>query len=249
VLELTPRLRKYGSTSIYMKRLGYEPDLSFLAALIREGDVIVDAGANIGVYTLLLAKRTGDSGHVYAFEPAAEAGRHLRRNCGLNQASNVTVIPAGLSDAESEHTLHHIGGPATYSLGAPKGDPATNSETVRLTTLDAWTAVARIRQLQVLKIDVEGHEPAVLAGGRHTIARMKPLIMLEVSTNALARGGYAADATRSALVAAGYSVFSPESESRLRPAAEAEEGNLFAVHAHSPWPRRLGDAGVELRGN
>ena len=176
VMRLRPRLRNYGSTALYMKRFEYEPELAFLAGLIQSGDVLLDVGANFGIYALVCAKRTGASGRVYAFEPGAEALHALRVNCALNPDLNVEVLPMGLSDSIRSSRLFHTGGPTTFNLSA---NGAATGEPVELTTLDAWIVGAGVPRVAVIKIDVEGHEPAVFAGGRNTLLSTRPLVMFE----------------------------------------------------------------------
>src|SRR5581483_1847479 len=69
------------------------------AAAIAEGDVVYDVGAHVGYYTLLASKLVGARGHVYAFEPLPANLEFLERHLKLNQITNVTVVPAAVSDA------------------------------------------------------------------------------------------------------------------------------------------------------
>jgi FkbM family methyltransferase len=218
-----------------MKRLEYEPELAFLARLIQPGDVLLDIGANVGIYALVCAKRAGAIGRVYAFEPGAEALHALRGNCALNPDLNVEVLPMGLSDSVRSSRLFHLGGPTTFNLSA---SGAATGELVELTTLDAWIAGAGVSRIDVIKIDVEGHEPAVFAGGRNTLLSTRPLVMFEVSSDALARGGYQRNASWQSLVEHGYEMHRLEG-GRLTRLTEVEDGNLFAVHPRSEWPTRL----------
>jgi FkbM family methyltransferase len=233
-MRLTPRLRHYGSTAVFMRRDEYEPTLRFLAALVEHGDTVYDIGANFGVYSLVLAQRAG---RVVAFEPGREAVAQLRRNVSLNPALNVEVVPVALSDRAGGGALVHIGGPATYSLSG-----TGSSETVDLVTLDGWADASGVMP-DLIKIDVEGHEPAVFAGGRGTLERARPLVMFEVSFAALARGGYEADASWLPLASLGYELFRL-ADGRLRPAGRVQEDNLFAVHPGSAWPERLSRLGI-----
>ena len=74
----------------------YEPfETSLLSAEVRPGMTIVDVGANIGYYTLLFSKLTGESGHVYAFEPEPENFALLQQNLARNNRTNVKVFNAG----------------------------------------------------------------------------------------------------------------------------------------------------------
>jgi len=233
-MHLTPRIRHYGSTTLFMRREQYEPTLRFLAELAAPGDTVFDVGANYGVYSLVLAQEVGPAGHVYAFEPGGEARAQLRRNVELNPRLNVEIVPAALSDREGKGTLAHLFGPPTYSLTA-----AFPGETVELMKLDTWIARSGASPPSIIKADVEGHEPAVFAGARATIETAKPLVMFEVSFEALRRGGYEEDSSWNALSQIGYRFLRLDEGRELEELEEVEEGNLFAVHPTSEWPRKL----------
>jgi FkbM family methyltransferase len=234
-MKLRPRLYAYGSTSLYMKRLGYEPHLAFVADCVRPGDTVVDIGANYGVYSLVLATRVGRTGRVIAFEPGREALLQLRENVALNHGLNVELVPLALSDHSGEQPLFHIGGPTTHSLSSFGGE---RTEVVRLTTLDTWEAGADLDRLDFIKVDVEGHEPQVFRGALTTLARYRPFILFEVSTGAMRRAHVRSSDTYTPLRSVGYEFFTL-SGLRLIPSAADPVGNIFAMHPDSEWPDRL----------
>jgi FkbM family methyltransferase len=234
-MRLEPRLHNYGSTSLYVKRLEYEPTLKFLAACTRSGDTVVDVGANYGVYSLVLAGRVAPTGRVIAFEPGRSALSQLRRNLQRNPGLNVETVPLGLSDTIQARTLFHIGGPPTHSLS---GFGHESTEPINVTTLDAWWSKAGIRTLDVVKADVEGHEPQVFRGGVTTLASHRPLVLFEVSVDALRRASATVEDAYCVLRSLGYDFF-VLTEHNLRQAAHGATGNIFAVHPASDWPERL----------
>lgn len=232
---LEPHLRRYGSTSLFMKRLAYEPTLSFLADLVRPGDVVLDVGANFGVYSLVLSARAGTGGRCYAFEPGEDALLQLRRNLARNSRLPIEVVPVALSDREGAAPLFHTGGPTTFSL-AGKGGEA--EEGVSVTTLDAWARSNSIPSAAVMKVDVEGHETEVFLGGRDFLDAARPLIMFEISGSALARGGRGLSASFDALRAMGFAMHR-YAAGQLSRVDAAEEGNLFAIHPESDGQLRV----------
>jgi hypothetical protein len=96
-----PKFRGFGET--------YEPLVwQHIMAQVKEGDVIADIGANIGLYTLAFAKRCGRSGKIYAFEPDPENFEGLRENIMLNQLQDsVELIPKAVGH-ENGHILFKI---------------------------------------------------------------------------------------------------------------------------------------------
>jgi FkbM family methyltransferase len=238
-MQLRPRIRHYGSTTLYMRRETYEPTLTVLAGLAEDGDTVLDVGANFGVYSLVLAREVGRSGRVFAFEPGEEALAQLRRNLALNSSLNVEVVPAALSDRDGTGSLAHVYGPPTYTI-----DDRAPGERVDLVRLDTWMAATGAPPPAIVKVDVEGHEPAVFAGGRSTLEQAKPLVMFEVSFPALRRGGYDDAASWSALAELGYRFFRLAADGKLERVDRVEEGNLFAVHPASDRARRLSQRAV-----
>ena len=232
-MQLDPHLMAHGSTSLYMKRLDYEPHLRFLTQAAKPGMYVADVGANVGVYTLSLAAQVGAGGRVFAFEPGHYALECLARNCELNAALPITVVPAGLSDTVSSQLLFHVGGaPTTFSLGGALA--GGDAENVELTTLDEWAAGHAIGRLDMIKIDVEGHEVNVLRGATAVLSRCRPLILFEVSSTALGRNGMSASDCGDVLNSLGYETYSLV-DGALGPATLSTDGNFYAIHPDSDW--------------
>lgn len=159
---------------------GHEPlTLALLERLLRPGDIFVDVGANIGAFSLRAAARVGASGRVVAFEPNPAALRRLRKNIALNPHLRVEVIESAVSDRSGEVRLAQ---PDGWNLGGVRID-TEGTVRVRCAPLaELLPPLALAAPVQVLKIDVEGHEPAVLAGlfrdpalrPRHIVFEFKP---------------------------------------------------------------------------
>lgn len=237
-----PATLRYTSVASYVLRDWCEPELHHLDKFVQPGQTVIDIGANIGLYTLKAASLTGASGRVIAVEPGEEASRQLRANLALNDFPQVTVVQLALSDHAGEATLHHIplgDDPQAYSL-LPDSSAKTG-ETVATDTLDALTARLGIEALHLVKMDVEGAEPLVIAGGRGTLQRFHPIVIFEVNTRLLAEAAGERNAAWQALKDIGYRFF------RLRggqlEAADgigAAFGNLVAIHPNGPVPLREG---------
>lgn len=166
--ELYRRLSEYGRE--------IEEDL--LPAVIDRRRDAVDVGAYLGTYATVLA---GLTPMVYAFEPERELAMMLRRAA----PANVRVWHNAVSDREGTAQFHVPlrGGRRAVTLGsliAPTGGDC-EVRTVRTVTLDGEL---RDADVGFIKIDVEGAEPAVLAGARRLIARCQPVILAEANTPA-----------------------------------------------------------------
>ncbi len=151
-----------------------QEELDLWLGLLRPGAMVIDVGANVGVFALLSAVAVGPSGRVLAFEPEPSNADRLRRNVARNGAANVTVIQEAIGNAPGEAVLYvQPGQSGTHSMLRPDG---AEGLTVPITTLDA---VAAGMQPDAIKIDVEGLEGAVLRGGHDVLRTAFPHVLLE----------------------------------------------------------------------
>jgi FkbM family methyltransferase len=155
----------------------------FLARHLQLGMTVIDVGANFGYYTLLFGALVGDTGHVYAVEPNPTVVARLRRSVDLNGlARRTTIVEAAASSIHGGEVI----------LYAPHGEPKNgtiiaSAETVSsdLGTVHKVAAVsldevaATAPQIDLVKIDVEGSEEAVIAGLMRTLTRDRPGLLLE----------------------------------------------------------------------
>ena len=152
-----------------------EPDITrcFLENVpLRDEDVVLDIGANIGWYALLLERHSPPSVRIYAFEPDPLNFDLLTTNVQLNRAHKIIGVPKALSDKAETTTLYlypnkNRGRHSLIPLA--KGDGETLEVTT--TTLDAFTTDYAVDPTRVkfIKMDVEGYEYYVLRGGHHLL--------------------------------------------------------------------------------
>jgi FkbM family methyltransferase len=147
------------------------PLIDYLRAHLRPGDVFVDAGANIGFYTVLAARLVGE-GRVYAIEMMDETAGALRRHLALNGLTNVTVIQRALSDRTGD--IVHASVPrGSWGQASIIRSSDSHGQDVPTITLDDAIDEPAIR---VMKMDVEGAEKLTIAGGVRTLANTRALI-------------------------------------------------------------------------
>jgi FkbM family methyltransferase len=146
--------------------------------MIGDGQIVVDAGAHIGAFTILAARRVGPKGRVLSFEPSPRTYELLVRNVGLNALPQVQVQPLALAEKEGEAPFFFADSaavnPVTDTLGEGRGRP---SVLVRLRRLDDVLAEEGVDRVDHLKIDVEGAEMRVLDGAPKTLAATRHIIM------------------------------------------------------------------------
>jgi FkbM family methyltransferase len=147
-----------------------------IARLLDPGELAIDAGANIGYMTTLMASRVGSGGRVIAYEPHPDLHRVLRSNAErASYGCDLSLVQAALSDRTGEG--HLVPGPefdsnmGTASLAPPGQAPPAESLRVPLERLD--DRLADSDRAGLVKIDVEGHELSVLRGARRGLARRR----------------------------------------------------------------------------
>jgi FkbM family methyltransferase len=173
----------------------YEPEeRSWLLEQTKPGDVVVDLGANIGFFTVLLARRVGPHGRVLAYEPLGSNADLIARSVEENHlAEVVTLRRVAVGDracdldlaAVPEDRASNSGGAFLLAPGA-QAPPGHRTTRVPVVALDQEEMPGRVA---LLKIDVEGAEPQVLRGARRLLERDRPRVLAEVNPNALRRAG------------------------------------------------------------
>jgi len=170
----------------------HEPEYVLLSSFLSEGDWAIDIGANIGHYTKGMSDLVGARGRVIAFEPVADTFALLAANGRNYRYQNVTLLNAAASDKTG---ITGISVPRlTNGLNNYyEATVVSNGDGLPVMTLalDSLELPAAVR---LVKIDAEGHELSVLKGMRQLIARDKPVLIVEVSSNDvhifLAKMGY-----------------------------------------------------------
>lgn len=152
-----------------------EPEVALLPTLCRPGAIAIDVGANQGLYAYYMRPHAAT---VLAFEPLPQMQERLRTLFG----GRVTVHPVALSDEDGECAIRLPRGNPSWATIDPRNSLAlagdTPLETIRVATrrLDGYG----LDGVGFIKIDVEGHEEAVLRGAARTIARDRPTLLVEI---------------------------------------------------------------------
>ncbi len=208
------RMRLYGDSRLcemlYFNQ--FEPETrSFLDAYLRPGDVFLDIGANVGLYTIAAARIVGIHGEVHAFEPCTQTFSRLEENVRLNAIRSVSCHRIALSDAnaEAQLSLAKDGFDAWNSLGKPyMGEPG-GQETVQTVTLDSFVGQHRLDgRITAMKIDVEGWENQVLIGAEKLLsAANAPALCVEFTEEAAQLAGSSCAALYRTLERLGFQMF------------------------------------------
>lgn len=143
---------------------------------VKNGDTVIDVGAHIGYYTLLLAGLVGKKGQVYAFEPSPENFKILKKNVKINGYTNVTLVNKALSNQPGLLNLYlsqfSQADHQTYYTKAQK--PFIK---VRAATLDKYFKNLK-KEISFIKIDVQGFESKIIKGMDNLLSKNKRLKIL-----------------------------------------------------------------------
>lgn len=221
------------------------PDARWVRRMLRPGDQMLDIGANVGFFTLIGAAAVGPSGHVIALEPVPGNADILEANVRLNGLSTVTVHREAAGDHSGEISLglDHPDDPESGASGHYTEGGGRDALRVPVRTVDEVLA-GMPRRLRLVKVDVEGAEPRVLAGMSATLEEDPPdAFILEVNPSALDRQGFAVADLLGPLQRSGY---------QLRGVTlRGHTGRQWRMRAHrpqSPAPPGTGRVGLVIRG-
>ncbi len=169
-------LREVIDSSLYFTST-YEVKIDQLfEKYVKPGSTVIDIGANIGLHTLRSALLTGDKGKVIAIEPSTWAINKLRRNLELNPllSSSVTILKVALGAQPQKSST--IGFQSSYRLS---GRNQVSPEVVDVLTLDQAIQQSELYLIDVIKIDVDGHEVGILFGSISSLSKFLPTLIVE----------------------------------------------------------------------
>ncbi|MDE2227944.1 MAG: FkbM family methyltransferase [Alphaproteobacteria bacterium] len=204
--------------------------LPLLRRLVPADAVVLDVGAHAGQYAKLFA-RLARLGRVYAIEPQSYARRILRTAIRLNRLHNVEILPLALGSAPGTATLTiPVKRSGSYGFGLAHLGPQTRAgaaetETVEVTTLDALAARLSLPRLDFIKADIEGWEQAMVEGGRQTLMRFRPALLIEFNEQHLMRGGGSVASLWRMLSELGYRAYS--GDPGMAPLDRPREGDVL----------------------
>ena len=157
-------------------------EIAFVLRHLRPGDAFVDVGANIGVYALQAARAVGPDGHVYCIEPRPDTYGMLVRSIEDNGfAGRCTAFNVALGAQERQGDLnagHDVLNPGSTFISERDGGP------VRVCPLDSLP-IGDDRPVRVLKMDIEGFEPAMMDGATAFFAKHRPVVLTEMFPRAI----------------------------------------------------------------
>lgn len=185
----------------------YEPyQLDLFRSYLKEGMVVLDIGANIGLYTLIASKRVGETGKVISFEPEPENFSILSKNIKENEMwDNTTSVQKAAADKEGTFPLFLAeSNKGNHSIYAH--DDSIKTIPVETVSVDIWLSENGIEKVDIIKIDIQGAEPLAFSGMKN-ILKSNPILLVEYEPILIRSAGYDPIGMLDLLKTSGYNLF------------------------------------------
>lgn len=184
---IVDRADRIGSLFFWLGR-HHRQQIRLAARLLPSDGVFLDVGANIGEFSIAMAI---DKPHarVLAVEPNAVIRLNLLRNIEVNLIQNIECLGLALGDEAGKQRLYQCNDSSLTSF-VPVTSAHTAADEVDVCTLDELMELQSLSRLDLLKVDVEGYELKVLSGGRQTLERLRPSLILEVNSETSQAAGF-----------------------------------------------------------
>ncbi|MBW4551826.1 MAG: FkbM family methyltransferase [Aphanocapsa sp. GSE-SYN-MK-11-07L] len=182
LLAVEPSLRSIVTDVLLAEGEWFEPELEFWRNQVQPGMVVIDVGANAGIYSFSTAARVGETGRVVAVEPFPQCVDLLIQTCQQNQFTWVDIYAGAASDREGQIylSLHQASELNEVVAEASTEDLAAGKvQAVPCATLDSLCDRYNLQRVDLLKIDAEGHELQVLQGSLQILKEFAPIILYE----------------------------------------------------------------------
>jgi FkbM family methyltransferase len=173
--------------------------------LLQDGDVAFDVGANLGIWSLLAARR---GARVHAFEPVPEMVERLRAQAQLNRAESVIINPFAAGAESGSLPFFAVREVNTGASGFTRPDVLSDEIRIPVETLDAYVERSGVGHVDLMKIDVEGAEIHVFRGAHKLLASNDaPALFFEMDDHLCARNGTTSGEVKQILVDYGYRIY------------------------------------------
>jgi FkbM family methyltransferase len=185
-VKLVPHSGEFDFAALLFRRLPYEAEV-FDWLVGREYDTVIEIGANVGVFTLFLARRYPQA-RIYAFEPSVAAYRRLLDNLAANREERATTFNCAVSDSTAFIDFFEPSGHLTNGSLDPAfaAHFSINVSSRRVLAIDAQALAPLISGRTLVKLDVEGAEPRVLRAMGALLRERRPDLLVEVLENTAA---------------------------------------------------------------
>jgi FkbM family methyltransferase len=229
-LDLTDFIDQYVYLGAYEKQ-----DYDELIRNMPAGGVFLDVGANIGIYTLAMARAAGPSGSVHSFEPNPANFERLGRHVLQNGLGNVCLNQVAVGSAEGHAELNtptreNSGAASLLATNMPERFEARPID-VQVVSLNAYCAQRALNRVDVIKIDCQGYELHVLEGASRVLERFRPRILIEYDVDWLVAANASGKQLCSLLDEAGYECCQMHHGRLIKFKFDETPGTVVNIHA------------------
>ena len=186
----------------------YEPAVTKLInTLVQPGDVCVDIGANVGYHTVIFSSLVGDTGQVHSFEPLPDLFRSLQSNVDLNSITNVTCNQTAVYQ-DTRQIVIYLPAAGNSGSGAQFNRKHHSGDSVRCqgVDLDNYVNDLKIKDINLIKLDIEGTELMALKGMKNILSQsVPPHVICEVIPELILDADYTSEELFQFLASLGYS--------------------------------------------
>lgn len=186
---------------------------------IKTAKTVVDIGANVGYYSIITAKYGPKDVQIYSFEPMTQTNKRAWDNIKLNSFNNIHLQKLAVSDTVKKETIA-LGEEANWGGSKIVHEAVSDnvhSEQIETITLDAFVQEKSIKQIDVIKMDIEGYEPFALKGMKESLTKFKPLVFIEIEEVLLSKFNYKAEDVFQYFWDLGYSAYLIQPGKKLKP--------------------------------
>jgi FkbM family methyltransferase len=167
-------------------------NFSFLKSACKEGAVVIDIGAHIGLFSGITAKIIGSGGKIFAFEPTPNTMSVLQQTIRINNLGHVVEPVMQAMGKETGNTTFFISdneADNSNSLVSYKADRNLKGLEVEINTIDNFVTKKKLSRVDFIKIDAEGAEYDVLLGGAEVFRIYRPSFILAIHPEPIATKG------------------------------------------------------------
>jgi len=231
-------LREHMGGQIFFRGSYSGDQLGIVERLLDASSVFVDVGANHGEFSITAA-RVAKNGKIIAFEPVVEYRERLLENIRINKFRNIQVVPVALGDQAGELPIYDQ--PGNFTDGTRnEGLPTLFSsesrhharEVVPVKRLDDVLFELDVSRVDLIKLDIEGAEWMALRGAVNTLARYRPVLILEIGRETCRAAGYEPKAFVEWLSSLGYRIEKIVANGVTQPIEAAQLGDFQNVVAY-----------------
>ncbi|TXF76167.1 FkbM family methyltransferase [Chryseobacterium sp.] len=189
-IKLNLDLEDWIQQQIYFLGDYEKPEIDFLYQTLRKGDVFIDIGANIGLFSLNASVVLGERGKIYAFEAYLPNYKILEKHVKTNNFRNIITENLAISDRKSTLEIKYNENERNLGMASAYLKNFTSTLKVSALSLDDYATENEITRIDFIKMDIEGGEFKALQGMTNILRMFSPKLLIEINSEALESTGH-----------------------------------------------------------